>query len=173
LADGQSGCKQPLKEDSARLNQACKKEVSFATFLSKRKVEKRVPQHHLEASRNESPADEINKLNGWRGRSATNTLPAHSFGTAELLDAPDQRAGTRGVGNRPPMKSTSPTMDGLWGWPLDPSGWEIKKAACTLHTAFQEALSDPAKTIGTVNDSLTERRCQKNTTPSINNPFSQ
>jgi len=49
LAVGQSGCKQPLKVDNARLNQACKKEVFFATFLSKRKVEKRFITHHLEA----------------------------------------------------------------------------------------------------------------------------
>jgi hypothetical protein len=33
LEDEQSGCKQPLKEDSARLNQACKKEVLCATFF--------------------------------------------------------------------------------------------------------------------------------------------
>jgi len=49
LADGQSGYKQPLKEDSARLNQACKKEVSFATFLSKKKVENRFTAHHQKA----------------------------------------------------------------------------------------------------------------------------
>ena len=57
LADGQSGCNQPLMEDSAHLTQACKKEVSFATFLSKRKVEKRVPEQNLDAPRNESPDD--------------------------------------------------------------------------------------------------------------------
>ena len=46
LADGQSGCKYSLKGDSTRLNQACKKEVSFVTFLSKRKVKTRVDVQH-------------------------------------------------------------------------------------------------------------------------------
>ena len=99
-----------------------------ATFLSKRKVEKRVPEHHVEALRNESPADEINKPNdGW----AVGLIPL-------------------------------------------PIGMENKKSRMhTAHGLQKEALSDPAKTIGTVNGSLTEHRCQKNTTQSINNPFSQ
>ena len=65
LVDGQSGCKHSPKGDNARLTQACKKEVSFATFLSKRKVEKRFTAHHLEAQRNESAADVTIKPHGW------------------------------------------------------------------------------------------------------------
>jgi len=93
VAAGQSGCKQPLKEDSTRLTQACKKEVSFATFLSKRKVEKRFQKHHLEAQRNESPADDTNNPDGWRGCWVANPMPTHLFGTA--IYVPDQRAVTR------------------------------------------------------------------------------
>jgi hypothetical protein len=38
LADGQSGCKQPPKGDSVRLNQACKKEVLLQLFFLKEKL---------------------------------------------------------------------------------------------------------------------------------------
>ena len=101
LADGKSGCDQPLKRDSARLNQACKKEVSFATFLFKRKVEKRFTPHNSKAHRNESPADDTNKPDGWRGSGWANPLSSRSSGTA--IYAPGQRAEASGMPPRPAL----------------------------------------------------------------------
>jgi len=56
-----------LKQHHAHLQASVKKGRFFAQLSSKESCKKRFPAHHFEASRNESPANEINKPNGWMG----------------------------------------------------------------------------------------------------------